>query len=290
MNNYILDFGKQIVDFGCAVIQKTAQDADLFQKVTQVAIAILQGIQLYFFRPWQIPYNLTHGVYADTIDCRSMVQQLRKALAHYTQRSFGSKKIRKQAEECVDQALGDGQAYTSIEALKYTMKEVLVQMDPSYVHFDLENNVVIELHYRPLLSRLCALSFFFVDLGCIPLYMQEWGADFSGISRLFGQFKLFRFLNRVDLDDWVEAGVIIGYGCSVVQALKIMATDAHQNNRIIACWDVLVGQAEIIYTGVYMAKKWIFPALDERIVLLATFTAKLLGVLSIALRPKEVLF
>jgi hypothetical protein len=340
MNNYVLDFGRQLIDYSYLAMQTTGEKisntwnyaastylgsrsikvlekvnklslhAEFFQKVAQIAIVILQGVQFYtgtlfqaklvrvldtanlrdFFRPWQIPYNVTHGVYEDKIDCQALVQQLRKELAEFKGLFYGNQTVRKQAEDCVMKTLGNGKAYTSIEDLKIAMKTELVQMDRSYTLFDLNNKITIELHYRPLLSRLCALSFFFVDLGCIPLYMQGWGADFSRVSNFLGQFKVFNFVNTVDLGDLVRGGVILGYGFSVAQALQTMVTSQFQANRTRALWDIAVGQAEIISNGIAMAKKWVFPALDLRIVLIATFTAKLLGALSIAFKPDEILF
>lgn len=255
--------------------KKAFKDADAHQKICQVAIAIIQAINLYcdthylekfvklldtanlhdFYEFLKLPSTLLYPICFERIES-IQIQQRNDQLIPF---------VNKMADK--------GRAYRSVDELKAALAKKL----------NVEANT-IEVSLKPIsiLEALSMGSFTFVTVGYVPLFLQEWKViDLSGIAHQLGRYQVSSWISTHSLDQWVRGGLCAGFLVRFVEASWLLYQGQKSfSDKRRAQWDLITGLTEFVFNYAVLRGH------QEGVVIALTFIAKSIGLLSIFYKPK----
>lgn len=268
---------------------------------------------LYFFGIVKLPNTIFGVVNASTIAREGIFEELEKELrqhkgfqplTHLQQDSsvvlanVNEEKLRQQTKDILTKLLGynwiyaatednvASECYTSVDHLKILLKKRLADdLGLNQAESDgIVGQMNVHANIPTLISRVISLdfisnlSFSIVDIECVFMYLQAWGADFSSFIDQIGEYKVFGFVKSLDLEVSMRVGLIIGYGSNIIQACKTAVYSTEIRKREYAVWDIVKSATEIGLNIASMAK------VNQGLLVAGTIATKSIGVVSVLVR------
>lgn len=155
-------------------------------------------------------------------------------------------------------------------------------------------NLNIKLKHESLLNKISRISFVFVDIGCVPMYLQEWGifvshsvsnaahmADLGKYADAIGQSKVGQWVSKQNIEEWVIAGCCLAFGAKLLESVRVLRDQKlTESQKKAVQWDIVASATELVfcYTLAIQAR--------EVTIIAWTLIAKTTGIFSIMNKNK----
>lgn len=283
------------------------KDPDAFQKICQVAIAIIQGIGWYrgkvylekvvtlldaanvddFYDFLSIPYEILYPYNTERIDEEKLLDSLERYLSRQLLKQEGIDTIREITQQILTEFLKEMEAketaFRKAPHFRTQLQNRFSQESHLFTQkgFRLDrinlDEMEIPLKKVSIFTSLEWVTKTFASLACIPDFLQEWNViDLSGKAEALGKYRLLSWLPNQSLCQWVKGAWCLGFLFQFLEACRVLIlTKPSAQERREAKWSLASSAAEFVFN---------FAAYQNREPILVTlfiFIAKSIGLLSI---------
>lgn len=196
-------------------------------------------------------------------------EQLAAFLAH-----MGEEEVAYHSEEGMRTALKN----YLVLSLKKNKDNVHADFDPDFIDL---NSLPIPLRKNRVLEVIIDFTFIFVDIGCIPVFLQEWSiVNLSSVVDRLSQIKFFSWIGQQNLDDNVRKLMCVGFILQFFNALYTLHLTDKPEDAKDAKWMLAASAAEFLYNITILKRK------NIRIITGFAILAKTLGLIQFLMIPK----
>lgn len=317
---------KQGVSTSIIELNEVRQDPEGFQRICLVALSILEGINYYTGRTYlpklvaaldvansldfygflKIPYHFFHVIDPDKIDeFRTLI-----CLEHVLCVNWGLG-TENENGQLQDPAVHDFAKHCLADLLSHMSVHDLASVDDEKFKTTLQEWMIDELAAYPDLGReewdrraidlsqlevvqkkdswletLANLTFIGVDVGCVPLFLNEWNLiDLGAWAANLGRFRALSWVPNQCLDTWVRVGLCAGFFLRFLDACHALKEgEAGEATTKRAQWERILSAAEFLFNFSLLCRA------SPPIVIFLTFVAKSIGIAAIVYRPNVCYF
>jgi hypothetical protein len=261
------------------------------------AIDIAQSFDFYGF--CRIPSYLFSPYQPDRIDDYALLENLEAVLRNNWDIEENDNTLHAFAKEQLVFFLTrmdeEEMAYRSEEEVRTSLRNTLFLalkkekdhapdgFDPDFIDL---SSLSIPLKKTSVLTVLIDFTFLFVDIGCIPVFFQEWSLiDLSGFTNRLAQFRFLSWLPQQSLDDNVRRLMCTGFSLQFIKSLYTLCqAEVEPDERRAAKWMMAASAAECIYNYTILKRK------NDGWIILFAIIAKSTGLILFLMTPKPTFF
>lgn len=300
---------------------KVLSDVEAFQKTCILGESIIQAFNLYyqtnyltefvnfldiaqsfdFYGFCRIPRYFFLPYQADRIDDNALLDDLEIVLCENwgigeceDPKEYGDPDVHQFAKEQLTAFLThmseEEIAYHSEEDLRTALKNCLFLtlkknkdntpegFDPDFIDL---NSLSIPLKKTRVLEVIIDFTFIFVDIGCIPVFLQEWSLiNLSGVADRLSQIRFLSWISQQSLDDNVRRLMCAGFILQFFNALYTLCLTDQSEDAKAAKWMMAASAAEFLYNLTILKRK------NIRIITGFAILAKSIGLIQFMITPK----
>lgn len=314
---------KQGVSTTIIELNEVRQDPEGLQRICLVALSILEGVNYYTGRTYlpklvaaldvansldfygflKIPYHFFHVIDPDKIDefhtlsCLENVLCVNWGLGIRNENGLlQDPAVHLFAKHCLADLLAqmsvNDLASVDNEKFKATLQEWVVDELTAHPQHGWDAALIdlsqLEVAQKrdSWLETLANLTFMGVDVGCVPLFLDEWNLlDLGGYATSLGKFRALSWVPNQSLDTWVRIGLCAGFLLRFLEASRVLREEEVGETTIKhAQWERVLSAAEFLFNFSILCRA------SQPIVIFLTFVAKSIGIATIVYRPNVCYF
>ena len=317
------EFAKEAVAATVIKLDEIRRDPEAFQKVCIVGRSVIQGINFCchthyclqlirvlnvaesfdFYGFCRLPRYFMHPYVSNRFDEYAILDQLevilcenwhlgvpdeegqsRDPLVHqYAQeqlKAFLEKMVENDQDFCSEDEVKTGLNNWLTKVLEDNPED---DFDPYCINLQDLSIPLKEIHW---LEALTDATFVMIDIGCVPVFLQDWGLfDLSYYSNHAGRFPLYNLIRDWSLDDCIWGAMFVGFLLQFIVAVRcLMQEGLAPEESQDAKWLMAASLAEFLYSLAILQRR------DPRLITFLAFSAKSLGLLHFLCASKPSFF
>lgn len=301
------------------LLEEVTQNLEAVHKISQVALAIFQGYNLYrgrdnfskfmqfldtanvddFYEILELPHTLFYTINAHRIDEYKLLDALEIILSknwprtEIDIRSFAKKNL----QQLLEQMRDEERAYRHpIHFNKKLEKLLRTDLEQQINDERLQHTLIsrldlnaLEIHLKPFsfIDLFHQVAFSMAMIGCVVVFLEEWEVipHFSKIAEQIGRYSSWIAKLVPHIEQMATAALCVGFLAKFISAWKVFYHPQSTPNQMTgARYDLYVSAAECLFNLILLRRR------DSWLAILSTIVAKSLGFWSALYKPEMVFF